>query len=163
MPHHAYLLAKCDPMRLFFVVIMLASDFCVFAQQPADLFAANVETQSSYDGYDAATKTLRDVRFTVHALATGEGGTTPPFEVAVFVAKSGQFHPDSIVVVYTDTMDGIPHGSSQLLTAGNIPLEGATRLKKGTAYRVGCWVNRNHAFAENKNNNMTLLEEEFVY
>lgn len=148
--------------QLLFVGLLLIVGSAM-AQQPSDVFPANVESQSSYAGYEATSKMLQSVQFTVHALQSEEGGTTPPFEVAVFVAKAGQFHPDSIVVVYTDTASGIEHGASQLFTPGAISLAEVEGLQPGTEYRVGFWANRNMAFAENKNNNMTLLKETFLF
>lgn len=156
-------LGKIHPMRQLLFVGLLFMAVNLMAQQPSDVFPANVETQSSYSGYDADSKSLQSVRFTVHALQSDEGGTTPPFEVAVFVAKAGQFHPDSIVVVHTDTVSGIEHGASQLFTPGTISLAEVEGLQSGTSYRVGFWANRDTAFAENKNNNMTLLKESFLF
>jgi len=148
--------------QLLFVGLLFMAGNLV-AQQPTDVFPANVETQSSYEAYDAVSQSLQGVKFTVHALKTEEGGTTPPFEVAVFLLKAGRFYADSVIVVYTDSISGIEHGTSQLISPGTISLAEVEGLEVGVTYSVGLWANRGVAFSENQNNNMTLLKGTFIY
>jgi opacity protein-like surface antigen len=143
-------------MKKLFLSALLAvglSASAAFAQtvKDANLYPTNLEENMYFNGYDAASRTLKGVHFMVLSDGDNSKWVTPAFTVKLYLYQHGK----EPIFFKTFEEDGIYHMGKKEY-ALDVPL-GDVEVPAGT-YRVGVLVNADNTVKEKDSDNAMLFQ-----
>lgn len=141
------------PIQSFLFCLIFSFGALAQATKPANVYPSNLEENMYFQGYDAATNTIKGFYFLVLSDGNNSKDKTPAFTVKIYLYQEGK----EPIFIKTFEEPGIWHMGSKEYKGIDIDLS-EFEIPAGT-YRVGVFVNADKSFAENEADNAMLFRD----
>ncbi len=122
--------------------------------KPTNTYPSNLEENQYFEGYDAATQTIKGIYFLVLSDGDNSLDRTPEFTVKLYLYQEGK----EPIFIKTYTLEnGIAHLSRRDFKNENVSIKNLN-VEPGI-YRLGVYINADKSFEENMDDNAMLFRD----
>ncbi len=142
--------------HIFILSIILTGASTVLGQsiKPANTYPSNLEENQYFEGYDAATQTIKGLHFLILSDGNNSLDRTPDFVAKLYLYQEGK----EPIFIKTYTLEnGIAHLSGRDFKNENVSFK-HLNIEPGI-YRLGIYVNADKSFEENMDDNAMLFKD----
>lgn len=138
------------------LIIMLNVASVALAQtiKPTNTYPSNLEENQYFEGYDAATQTIKGIHFLVLSDGDNSLDRTPEFTVKLYLYQPEK---DPIFIKTYTLENGIAHLSRRDFANENVSIK-ELDIAPGM-YRLGLYINADKSFEEDMNDNAMLFKD----